>query len=256
MSTSRSDARRSTPLPPLVAGQRLDRASFHERYEAMPPETRAELVGGVVYLPSPLGCEHGERDSNLGGWLTIYRLRTPGLRQLTNATVQFDDYGEPQPDFQLRIPEERGGRSRIVGRYIVGPPELIVEVADSSRSVDLGAKKADYERAGVLEYVVSCLDPDAVRWFVLRDGRYAEQRPGDDGIYRSEVFPGLWLDPDALAAGDLVRLIATLERGLTTPEHAAFVAPDGLTDHGRGGPCSASRRSTASPRSRVASSTA
>jgi hypothetical protein len=49
-------------LPPLEAGQRLDRATFHERYETMPPGTRAELVGGVVYMPSPLGIEHGERE--------------------------------------------------------------------------------------------------------------------------------------------------------------------------------------------------
>ena len=37
-------------VPPLVAGQRLDRVTFHERYEAMPPSTRAELIGACIQV--------------------------------------------------------------------------------------------------------------------------------------------------------------------------------------------------------------
>ena len=44
---------RITSLPRLVAGQRLDQPTFHERYEAMPPETQAELIGGIVYMTPP-----------------------------------------------------------------------------------------------------------------------------------------------------------------------------------------------------------
>jgi Uma2 family endonuclease len=117
-----------------------------------------------------------------------------------------------------------GGQTRIVDGFINGPPELIVEVGRTSRKIDLGAKKDDYERAGVLEYVFVGLDPDEIRWFVRRDGRFVEMRPGPDGIFRSEVYPGLWLDPGALFADDLDRLIAVLEQGLATGEHAAFVA--------------------------------
>src|SRR5690349_20544412 len=70
-------ARRAKPMstinrpksPPLKAGQRLDRATFHERYEAMPPETRAELIGGLVYMPSPLSLGHGRRDTRMTYWL-------------------------------------------------------------------------------------------------------------------------------------------------------------------------------------------
>jgi Uma2 family endonuclease len=133
-------------------------------------------------------------------------------------------FGETQPDQILYIPEALGGLSRIVDGYIAGPPELIVEVARSSRAFDLGKKKQDYERAGVPEYVVIELDPDRVHWFVLREGRYAEHPPGPDGVFRSEVFPGLWLDATAFYADDLEGLIATLDRGLATPEHAAFAA--------------------------------
>ncbi len=210
-------------LPPLVEGQRLDRATFHERYEAMPPDTRAELVGGVVYMPSPLGYEHGERDSDLSDWLGYYKRYTRGVRKAHNATTQFDDYGEPQPDIQLRIPEELGGQSRIAGGYIVGPPELIVEVSQTSRKYDLGEKKGDYERAGVREYLFVGLDPQEIRWFKRENSRFVDLLPGPDGVFMSEVFPGLWFDPRAFFAEDTEGMIATLERGLATPEHAGFV---------------------------------
>jgi hypothetical protein len=51
-----------------------------------------------------------------------------------------------------------------------------------------------------------------------------ELPPGPDGIYRSEVFPGLWLDPAALLRHDGPRVLEVLRQGLATPEHGAFVA--------------------------------
>ena len=91
--------------------------------------------------------------------------------------------------------------------YLCGAPELVVEIARSSRAFDLGQKKDDYERAGVQEYVVVELEPNRVHWFVRRDDHFEDLPPGPDGVYRSEVFPGLWLDPEALFAKDRVRLI-------------------------------------------------
>ena len=211
-------------LPPLEAGQRLDQPAFHERYAAMPDSTRAELVGGFVFMASPLHDLHAETDRNLGGWLFHYKRFTPGVRSPNNATAILGPDVEVQPDSQLRIPEELGGNSRIVDGYVSGPAELIIEIGKSTRSHDLGPKKGDYEKAGVLEYLFVGIEPDEVRWFVRRDGAFQEMSAGEDGIYRSEVFPGLWLDPKALFEEDLNGLIAALERGLATPEHAAFVA--------------------------------
>jgi Uma2 family endonuclease len=211
-------------LPPLEAGQRLDRATFHERYEAMPPETRAELIGGVVYMPGPVDLDHGKLHATIVYWLKQYTRATPSVQAPCNASVFLDDEGEPQPDVLLRILPEYGGQSRHEGKYLGGAPELVVEVASSSRPVDLGPKFADYQRAGVLEYVVVALDPDEVFWFVRRGDRLKPWSPGPDGVFRSEVFPGLWLDPDALFADDMDRLDATLDQGLATPEHAEFVA--------------------------------
>ncbi len=90
-----------------------------------------------------------------------------------------------------------------------GPPELIVEVASSSVSYDLHDKLNVYRRSGVVEYVVwRILDRD-IDWFVLHEGQYQPLAP-QDGLLKSEVFPGLWLDKQALLAGNLPRVIALL----------------------------------------------
>jgi Uma2 family endonuclease len=222
-----STAERTRPprtLPPLVAGQHLDQPTFHQRYEAMPEGTWAELVGGVVYMPSPVRNEHGDYDDDVSYWYSHYKRFTKGLRSGKNSTVILDVIGETQPDGHLRIPRELGGRTRIERGFIGGSPELVIEIARSSRHYDLNAKKADYERTRVREYLVVELDPNRIHWFIRRRGRFVDLPPGPDGIHRSLVFPGLWLDPEALYAHDLDRLIEVLEQGLASPEHAAFVA--------------------------------
>ncbi|MBV8078512.1 MAG: Uma2 family endonuclease [Planctomycetaceae bacterium] len=211
--------------PPLSDGQRLDRATFHERYEAMPPEFRAELIGGVVHvMTSPLRRRHGAVSARAALWLGMYSARTPGVQVFHDASTLLDDEAEPQPDLSMRIAPEFGGQTHDVGKYIGGAPELIVEVSDTSRAIDLGPKLADYERAGILEYVVVALDPDDVFWHVRRGDRFVRVAPDPDGLHRSEVFPGLWLDPRALLVDDTAALLAALERGLATPEHGAYVA--------------------------------
>ena len=224
-----STVERRPPAPPtiplLVDGQRLGQAEFHRRYEAMPPRTRAELVGGTVYMPSPMSADHGESTPDIIIWLGLYRRRTPGLRLADGATVVLDKFGEPQPDALLRIEPELGGTCSVnEDNYLTGPPEMVVEVAKSSRLFDLGAKRTDYERAGVQEYIVVTLDPHDVHWYVRRAKKLVRMRLGRDGLYRSKVFPGLWLDPVALSRGDLDGVIAALDRGLASPDHAAFVA--------------------------------
>jgi hypothetical protein len=131
---------------------------------------------------------------------------------------------EAQPDALLRIVAAGAGRTTADRRFVHGVPELLVEVSHTSRFTDLGPKFEDYERVGVLEYVVRSIEPDEVYWFVLRNGRFVDLTPGSDGIYRSEIFPGLWLDPTALLARDIRTLQAVVDRGCATPEHALFLA--------------------------------
>jgi Uma2 family endonuclease len=222
---STAEGTRCKILPPLEAGQQLDQPTFHERYEAMPPETRAELVGGVVYMSSPMRLDHGTMDHPVATWLDRYEQFTTGVKGAGNPTVQLDLQGEPQPDHILFILPEYGGQTTVdTDGYLTGPPELVVEIARSSRRYDLKDKKGDYQRAGVLEYLVIELDPNRIHWFIRRGKRFQRLSPGPDGIYRSEVFPGLWLDAKAIFAGDRARRDEVLEMGLATPEHAEFVA--------------------------------
>ncbi|MGZ3415757.1 MAG: Uma2 family endonuclease, partial [Isosphaeraceae bacterium] len=84
MSTIERSACTAT-LTSLVEGQRLDQATFHERYEQMPPGTRAELINGVVHMPSPVGPEHGRATVPALVWLSYYQENTPGVDVLDNT---------------------------------------------------------------------------------------------------------------------------------------------------------------------------
>lgn len=210
-------------IPPLENGDRLDQPTFHERYEAMPEGTRAELIGGIVYMASPLRFEHGHLDSLLSHWMGEYELGTPGTKTVGGATVILGPECEPQPDLSLLISRQRGGQSTIdEDDYIVGAPELVVEIASSTESYDLHLKKREYESRGVREYVVAAARQQRVFWFALREGKYVELSPGTDGVFRSEIFPGLWLDPVSLFANDRAKLLSVLRDGLNSPEHAAW----------------------------------
>ena len=208
----------------LVEGQRLDQPTFHALYEAMPPGIRAELIDGVVYMPGPVGRAHSDAQFPALVWLDYYAENTPGVQALVDATTILGWRSEPQPDGLLRILPEFGGRTWDEGAYIGGGPEFVAEVSKATRYVDLGPKKGDYERAGVQEYIVRTIDPDEVYWFGQQQGELVQRAIGDDGLYRSTAFPGLWLDPVALFNGDRRRLRAVIDLGCATPEHAAFVA--------------------------------
>jgi Uma2 family endonuclease len=211
--------------PPLEAGDRMTAAEFERRYDAMPELKKAELLQGVVYMPSPVRLnQHGEPRADMVGWLTMYKAFTRGVRGGDNSTVRLNDLNEPQPDILLLIPAAAGGQSTVsADGYVTGAPELVCEVASSSRSYDLGVKLDVYRAFGVREYVIWRVGDDAIDWFVLRNGQYVPLPPGPDGLLRSEAFPGLWLDPAALIAGDLGRVLAVVQQGTATPEHAAFV---------------------------------
>jgi Uma2 family endonuclease len=214
----------SDPPRRLVEGQHLDQPSFHALYEAMPPGTRAELIDGVVHMPSPVGLRHASAQVPVILWLDYYAEKTPGVQVLSNVTTILGRKSEPEPDGLLRILPECGGSSWDEDGFLHGAPELVVEVAKATRYVDLGPKLSEYERAGVREYVVHAIDPDEIIWFGQEQGVLVQKHVDADGFLRSAVFAGLWLDPRAVLACDRQRLRLVVELGCATPEHAAFVA--------------------------------
>lgn len=211
-------------LPPLENGDRLTRAEFERRYQAMPTHQKAELIEGRVFMASPVRArKHGQPHAAVITWLGTYWQATPGVELLDNPTVRLDADNEPQPDACLRLEDWAGGQSRISeDDYLEGPPELIVEVAASSVSYDLHDKMQVYRRNGVQEYLVWRVLDHAFDWFVLDAGTYVQLPVDGDGMLRSRVFPGLWLAIADLLAGHLAQVVAGLQAGLATPEYLAF----------------------------------
>ncbi|HVW37826.1 MAG TPA: Uma2 family endonuclease, partial [Pirellulales bacterium] len=210
--------------PLLESGDHLTQADYHRRYCATPDEFRAELIYGIVYVSPRRTALHAQRKALVAGWLGTYHIATPGTIGLGSTTILLPPDSEPEPDASLLIESACGGESHEEGGYLASAPELIVEVASSSVSYDLHSKFRLYEQAGVKEYIVVVLREEQVRWFAANEqGKLAEVAADDDGIFRSRVFPGLWLNANALLFDRGADLLATLQAGLATAEHAAFI---------------------------------
>jgi len=216
---------KSIRVPPLESGDRLTRQEFERRYTAMPHVKKAELIEGIVYVASPLRFNsHGKPHANLIGWLWNYKIATPGVELGDNVTVRLDLNNEPQPDVVLLIDKNLGGQARISDDdYIEGAPELIAEVAASSAANDLHDKKKVYHRNGVKEYIVLRILENQLDWFSLENGEYISLETDINNIIKSRVFPGLWLDVQALRTGEMTKVLAMLQQGLSSEEHAEFV---------------------------------
>jgi hypothetical protein len=209
-------------VEPLAAGDRRSREDFMRLWEAHPDIKRAELIGGTVYMPSPLSFSHGGLEFNAGCWLGVYSARTPGTAGAHNTT-SFILKDSPQPDLNLHILREYGGSSWIEKGYIAGRPELFTEICASSAAYDLHQKLDLYESAKIPEYLAVLVFEREIRWHVLVDNVYQLLPPDADKVWRSGVFPGLWLDGAALLGGDIAGVLAKLDEGLRSAEHQAFV---------------------------------
>ncbi len=213
-------------IPPLESGDHLSRHEFERRYDAMPDLKKAELIEGIVYLGSPVGLRaHGRPNAHAMAWIGNYHAQTSGTITAGHASVRLDPANEFQPDTLLMIDPARGGQASLSDDdFIEGAPELVFEVAASKASIDLNAKLRVYQRNNVREYLVWRVLDRAIDWFVLVEGAYQRLEPAADGILRSTVFPGLWLDRDALVGASLAKVLEVLQQGIADPGHADFVA--------------------------------
>lgn len=196
-------------IPPLESGDRLTSIEFERRYEAMPELKKAELIEGVVFLPSPVSLDHSRGQNALAGWLAIYAAHHPEVSAHSDGSVRLDIDNQFQPDvFIWRV---QGGTARIGDKDLLdGAPELVVEVAASSVSRDLFSKKHVYRRNGVREYIVWRVLDGEVDWFELREGDHLRREPDAEGIIESNQFAGLRLNVAALLSGDLAAVLAAV----------------------------------------------
>jgi hypothetical protein len=227
-------------IPPLRDGDRLDINEFLRRYAADKEVYSAELLQGVVHITRrrefqsgkevivpPISAEgHAMPDNRLQTWLGVYSANTLGAQSLgPTTTVLPSQTTGIEPDAVLRILPTHGGASTIgTDKLLHGTLELLAEISFTSGARDFGKKYDAYQADGVPEYLVWRTEEKEVHWFALKRKKYVALKPHADGTLRSEVFPGLWLDVPALLAGDMAKVLATLQNGIASPEHAAFVA--------------------------------
>lgn len=209
---------------PLQNGDSLTSGEFLRRFEGMPAIKKAELIEGVVYMSSPVSAAHSEPDGVIHTWLGFYAAHTPAVRFHPNTSLILDVENTFQPDALLRLDPERGGKSRLNEQdYLEGAPELVLEIALTSASIDLRGKRRAYERNGIAEYLVWVVADRTFHWFRLESSQYIEQKPDDEGILHSRIFPGLRLPLESLLALDAAAVLRELQKGLHSPEHQAFV---------------------------------
>jgi Uma2 family endonuclease len=198
------------PFVSLESGDHLTREEFHCRYLARPDIKKAELVEGIVWVGGRVSArDHGEPNAAMAGWLGYYAAYTTGVRVALHATVILDDRNELQPDVLAWLP--RLGEPRVNDDgYLEGAPQLVVEIATSSVSYDLHAKKEAYRRNGVREYVAWRVHDGAIDWFHLREGEYVRVEPDENGMVESANFAGLRLHVPAMLSGDMTAVLAAL----------------------------------------------
>ena len=227
-------------IPLLRDGDRMGVDEFLRRYAADPVVYSAELLQGVVHITrrreSQNGKEmivppisaggHSQPHASLITWLGSYAAFTEGVAALSPITTILPSRTTGlEPDAVIRILPESGGGSTIGGDgFLHGTPELLAEISFTSGSRDFGKKYDAYEAEGVPEYLIWRTAEKEVHWFALKRKKYVALEPHSDGTLRSGQFPGLWLDVPALLAGDMAKVLATLQQGIASPEHAAFVS--------------------------------
>jgi Uma2 family endonuclease len=208
--------------PGLVTGERLTVEEFLRRWEELPDLKNAELIDGVVYVSSPVSLEHGRLETRMILWVAYYAQATPGCEGGNESTWLMSG-SAPQPDVYLRILPSHCGQSGSDRSFGAGAPELAAEISVTSAEVDFDPKMRLYQKAGVREYIT--VEPSGQRmiWRVLENAVYSAQTLPPDGIVRSKVFPGLWLDLAAFWADDGAKMLAALNAGLASEDHRQFV---------------------------------
>lgn len=126
-----------------------------------------ELIGGEVYYMSPKHRPHAQAMTKMVV-ARVQGLKACGspLRVLTDISLRLSDHDVPEPDLVMTDAAEGEGILPLEAA------KLVIEIADSTLTTDLGYKADLYAGAGVPEYWVVDLNENRVL-------RHAN--PRDDG---------------------------------------------------------------------------
>src|SRR5205823_8699024 len=85
-------------VPLLETGDRMAQPEFHRRYLTHPGREKFELIGGIVFMSSPVRWPHSAYHSALNLAFGLFQVATPGVDLGDNATAILGEESEPQPD--------------------------------------------------------------------------------------------------------------------------------------------------------------
>ncbi len=211
-------------IPRLLNGDHLTVPEFERRYEAVQEDQRAELIEGIVVMSPPISCDHGRANGLFAFIFGYYASATPGVAFAVNASVRLDGSNEYQPDVMLWNESGNMSKAKVGANGLLeGCPEMVVEIALSSRSYDMHEKMEVYSRNQIPEYFVWEVMDARLHWFALKEGQYVPLESSQGGFVRSRIFPGLWLDLHALSCREDKKVVRALDRGLKSAAHKACV---------------------------------
>jgi len=206
----------------LENGDRRSQADFRHLRLSCHDGEDFELIWGEVFRTTPCVARDPDVLPLLAGVFRPYRDATRGIALERHPTTILGVDTEVRPVLLLLYSSAAGGSSRYDEEgNVTGPPEMVVEVANSTRSLEMHAKLWAYRESGVREYLVLCVEEREIHWSHFPSKR--ELKPDKAGVWKSRVFPGLWVDGPALFDEDAAKLVETVRLGLASPQHAAFV---------------------------------
>ncbi len=225
MSTVERRTTATTASPPLADGQRLDQAEFMRRYELTPPGFTAELIGGIVHVASPLSSPHG-RGSCPRFHLDRVVLRShprdrrPGQRDHADGRPRCPParFAIAHPA-RMRRPGSRRGRIR---RRCAGTGGRDRSIQPEDRSRRQARRLRTRRRPGVYRRGPRHQGGSLARPSRRQAGCASCPIPMGSTAPRSS--PGSGSIRRRSLRKDLAGVLDVLDRGLATPEHAAFVA--------------------------------
>ncbi|MEM1279666.1 MAG: Uma2 family endonuclease [Cyanobacteria bacterium P01_H01_bin.152] len=139
---------------------------------------------------APLGSLHGRENSVVSKVISLFAaLNMIRVVEFLNTSLRKPGEREAQPDISFYLGQNfqlPGLNNQPVDVEVFGAPQLVVEIASTTLSDDLGPKRLLYERLGVQEYWVVNVAMSGVVAFAMENG-------GSREIRDSQVLSGLAL---------------------------------------------------------------
>jgi hypothetical protein len=152
-----------------------------------------------------------------------YRLFTPGIYVCLHVPVVLDENTRIVPGLIAMVNHGRLKQCEPVTLGFEGPPNFVLDVFDADEMAEYKARRSDFERSGVTEYVVvENAERLRLHWNRHDGSRFVDAAADRNGVIKSKALPGLWIPVKALATRDWWAILSAIEYGVTRLGHHEF----------------------------------